>query len=531
MSDLELLIGLVAVAVVLVRLADLVSVPYPIVLVVAGLLIGLIPGAPGAQLPPDVIFLVFLPPLLFAAGQSTSPADLRKEVGALGGLVIGLSVVTMAAVAGVAMLLLPWLDWTEALLLGAIVAPTDPVAAVATFTRVGVPGRVARLVEAESLVNDAAALVLYRVFLIGVVSGALSLDTAIIEMVVGVAGGVAIGLAIGWLATKMQRQLLDPTLSILLTVVVAYAAYLTAEQIGASGVLSAVTAGIFVGAASRVDTDAATRLNGVAFWGTLVLALNVLLFILLGLRLPSILESVQNVLSVGEMIGYGAAISFVVVAVRLLWQFGPVTAGRYFSAALRFDTGDGWRERLVVGWSGMRGAISLAAALSLPFYLDSGANFEGREVLIFLTVAVILSTLVIQGLTLPLLIRGIGLANDTGQFSLAEALARVAITQVALDRLDQIEKELPDLPHHAIQRYRVFYEVRLERWQAAIERGSHPCEFEASLAYMPVIRQQMIDAERAELVRARREGKVDLSLFEQLQRELDLDEARLSGEE
>ena len=401
LSDLETLLLLVAVAVLFVRLADLVSIPYPIVLVLVGISIGMIPGAPGSEIPPKVIFLIFLPPLLFSAGLSTSPREMKEEMGALGGLVIGLSIVTMLAVAGAAQIVIPWLNWPEALLLGAIVAPTDPVAAIATFTRVGVPQRVSRLVESESMINDSTALVLYKVLLTAVVAGTFSFREAGIELVVGVIGGVPIGLAIGWIAARLQRSLDDPPLSILLSVVVAYAAYLVADNLGASGVLSAVTAGLYTGWVARSETSAETRLDANAFWATFILALNVLLFILLGLRLPSIVETVEDTMSIGQMIGYGALVSAVVIAVRLAWQFGPVTIGRIFSPALRFDTGDGWKERLVVGWSGMRGAVSLAAALSLPLTLDSGADFESRETLIFLTVAVIFATLVLQGLTLP----------------------------------------------------------------------------------------------------------------------------------
>ena len=374
LSDLETLLLLVAVAVLFVRLADLVSIPYPIVLVLVGISIGMLPGAPGSEIPPKIIFLIFLPPLLFSAGLKTSPREMKEELGALGGLVVGLSIVTMIAVAFVAQLAIPWLDWPEALLLGAIVAPTDPVAAIATFTRVGVPQRVAQLVETESMVNDSTALVLYRVFLTAVVAGTFSLHEAGISLVVEVAGGVLIGLAVGWVSSRLQRSLDDPPLSILLMVVVAYAAYLIADNVGASGVLSAVAAGLYTGWVARTETDAETRLDANAFWATFIFALNVLLFILLGLRLPSIIEAVQDTMTIAQMIGYGALISGVVIVVRLAWQFGPVTIGRIFSPALRLDTGDGWKERLVVGWSGMRGAVSLAAALSLPLTLENGAD-------------------------------------------------------------------------------------------------------------------------------------------------------------
>jgi Na+/H+ antiporter len=525
-SDLETLLLLIALAVLFVRLADLISIPYPIVLVVVGIAIGVIPGAPGTELPPNVIFLIFLPPLLFSAGLSTSPREMKEEMGALGGLVIGLSIATMLAVACAAQIVVPWLDWPEALLLGAIVAPTDPVAAIATFTRVGVPQRVSQLVEGESMINDSTALVLYRVLLTAVAAGTFSLSGAATDLVVGVVGGVLVGLAIGWVATRLQRSLEDPPLSILLSVVVAYASYLAAEHIGASGVLSAVTAGLYTGWMSRSEADAETRLDANAFWATFIFALNVLLFILLGLRLPSIIEAVEGTMTVAELIGYGALISAVVILVRLAWQFGPVTIGRFFSPALRFDTGDGWKERLVVGWSGMRGAVSLAAALSLPLTLDGGADFESRETLIYLTVTVIFSTLVLQGLTLPLLIRKIGLTADE-DWSEDEARARTALARVALERLDELERDRPDVPDEVFERFRKFHENRAARWKKALVKGDHPAETSKGFRSTPQIQRALIEAEREELLRQRTEGEVDHETHRRMERELDLEETRL----
>ncbi|MGK2955093.1 MAG: Na+/H+ antiporter [Solirubrobacterales bacterium] len=526
MTDLETLLLLVALAVLFVRLADMVSIPYPIVLVLLGISIGLLPGAPGAEIPPQVIFLIFLPPLLFAAGLATSPREMKEETGALGGLVIGLSIVTMLAVACAAQLIVPWLDWPEALLLGAIVAPTDPVAAIATFTRVGVPQRVSRLVESESMINDSTALVLYKVLLTAVVAGSFSLAEAGFELAVGVFGGILIGLGIGWITARLQRQLDDPPLSILLSVVVAYAAYLIADNVGASGVLSAVTAGLYTGWQARSNTDADTRLDANAFWATFIFALNVLLFILLGLKLPSIVEAVQDTMSIAQMIGYGALVSAVVIAVRLAWQFGPVTIGRIYSPALRFDTGDGWKERLVVGWSGMRGAVSLAAALSLPLTLDSGADFESRETLIILTVAVIFATLVLQGLTLPLLIRKIGLTTEEG-WSEDEARARAALAQVALDRIDELERSRPDVPEDVYERFRKVYGNRVARWKKALDRGDHPADTSKDFRVSPDIRRELIEAERHELLRQQDAGEVDAELHRRMERELDLEETKL----
>ena len=526
MAELDLLIILIAVSVVLVRLADLVQIPYPIVLVIAGIGIGFAPIPTEIELRPEVIFLVFLPPLLYAAGLTTSAEELKTEAGALGGLVVGLTLATMAAVAAVSVALIPGFTWLEGFLLGAIVCPTDPVAAVATFARVGVPKRVAVLVEGESLINDAVALVLYKVALAAVLTGALTGGEVVSDLVLAVAGGLAVGLAIAWTASLMQRRLDDPPLAILLSVVVAYGSYLVAEQIGASGVLAVVAAGVFSGWRSPVTQDAETRLTARSFWGALVFALNVILFILLGLRLPSILDAVSGHLSVWEMVGYGALVSLVVIVVRLAWQFGPVSAGRFFSPALRFDTGDGWKERLIVGWSGMRGAVSLAAALSLPIDIDSGLD-AGREIIVFLAVAVILSTLVFQGLTLPVLIKAIGL-GEKEEWSPEDSETRVALARAAMEKLEEIESDPPDhLPPGALERIRNLYEIREERWTRSAAGPDHHDRADRPFDAVAEVRLMLIDSERKALDELRSDGKISADSFAGIQRELDLDEARV----
>lgn len=526
MTDLEILIALVAVAVLLVRLADLIAIPYPIVLVLAGLAISAVPWVPDDGLSPEMIFLLFLPPLLFSAAQATSPRDLKVELAPISGLVVGLSITTMVAVAAVAQLFVPELDWTEALLLGAIVAPTDPVAAIATFSRVGVPERVSRLVEAESMVNDATALVFYRVLVAAVVTGAINLTSAAGELVVGVAGGILIGLAFGLVTVFLQRRLLDSALSILMTVVAAYGSYLAAEHVGASGVLSAVAAGILVGSRSRHTVDAETRLSGIAFWETFVFALNVLLFILLGLRLPSILDAVRNSFTAGELITHGLTVSLVVILVRIAWQYLPSTVGRVFPPALRFDTGETWRERFVVGWSGMRGAVSLAAALSLPLALDSGAPFGDRDLLAFLTISVIFATLVLQGLSLPAIIRWTGL-DRRQRVATDEIKARIAIAAAAQRRIDEIVGQRPDLPEDLVDRYRGLYEAREERWRSVLRRDERTTEEVELIRSLPDLRRQLIDAEREELISRRRRGLISIDAYRQLEHELDLDESRI----
>ena len=306
MNDIEILIALVAAAIVLVRIADAISIPYPIVLVLGGLAIGFIPGGPTLELQPDVVFLVFLPPLLQSAGYWSSPKELRAELVPLTWLVIGLTLATMVAVAAIAQAVIPSISWAEGFVLGAIVAPTDPVSAIATFQRVGVTDRVATLVEGESMVNDAVALVSYKVAVVAVVSGTLTAGEAVDDLVVGVIGGVAIGLAVSGIAQMALRRLDDAPLAILLTVFTAYASFALADGVGASGVLAAVSSGLFSGWRSHIIFDADLRLNAQSFWRVLVFALNAILFVLVGEQFPEILRRVGETFSPGEIVGLRA---------------------------------------------------------------------------------------------------------------------------------------------------------------------------------------------------------------------------------
>jgi CPA1 family monovalent cation:H+ antiporter len=525
-NDIETLIALVAVAILLVRIADAISVPYPIVLVLGGLAIGFLPGGPTLRLEPDVVFLVFLPPLLQSAGYWASPKELRAELLPLTWLVVGLTLATMAAVAAVAHAVIPEIGWGEGLVLGAIVSPTDPVSAIATFERVGITDRVANLVEGESMINDATALVAYKVALAAVVSGALTADEAFDDLIVGVAGGVAIGIAVAWLMLFALRRLDDTPLAILLTVFSAYAAFALADGIGASGVLAAVSSGIYAGWRSHAVMDADLRLNSQSFWRVLIFALNAILFVLVGLQFPDILRTVGHEFSPGQTVGYGLLISAVVVAVRVAWQFLPVSLGRILPALGDTGGGDDWRERLLIGWSGMRGAVSLAAALALPYTVDSGAPFGSRDLILYLTVAVIIVTLVGQGLTLPSLVRRLGLSS-TGPWVPEEAVARLAAAQAALDRLDELESDGAPLPDNALARLRELYQARLARSLAALGGDAGDAPIEDPLSGYRRLREDLIGTERRTLLQMRNDGRIKQDLFRRIQRDLDLDEARL----
>jgi CPA1 family monovalent cation:H+ antiporter len=525
-NDIETLIALVAAAIVLVRFADLVAIPYPIVLVLGGLGIGFIPGGPSLELDPDVVFLVFLPPILQSAGYWASPKELRSELLPLTWLVLGLSLATMVAVAVAAQYVIPSINGAEAFVLGAIVAPTDPVSAIATFEKIGVRDRVAALVEGESMVNDAVALVSYKVALAALVSGAFTAETVVDDLILGVVGGIAVGLVTAWLATRAVRRLDDPPLAIVLTVLLAYASFALADGIGASGVLAAVTSGLYSGWRSHEIFDADTRLNAQAFWRVLIFALNAILFVLVGLQFPEVLRRVGEQFSPGEIIGYGLLVSAVVVAIRVVWPFLPMALGRIAGRANTWSPGEDWRENLLIGWSGMRGAVSLAAALALPFSLDSGAPLGSRDLIIYLTVAVILVTLVGQGLTLPFVVRRLGLGAHEA-WAPDEAVARLAAAQAALDRLEEIEATEPGIPENAIQRLREVYQARFARCVAALSGEGGEVPIEDPLTGLRRARRQLIEVERGTLLRLRNEGRLKQDLFRRIEADLDLDEARL----
>lgn len=506
MDELEFLFVLLVAAAGLVRIADLIRVPYPIVLVLGGLAIGFIPGLPDIELPPDVVFLVFLPPLLTAAAYYASPQELRAEKGALVHLSLVLVLVTMAAVAVVAHELVDGISWAAAFVLGAVLAPTDAVAALATFKRARVPERVRVVAEGEVMLNDAAPLVAFRIAVGAATGSSFDAADAAAEFVVSAIGGIAIGIAAGWVVVHVVRRLSDAPLSILATVLASYGSYVAAEEAHVSGVLAAVLCGLYLGWHAPRTFDADVRLSAVSFWGVLEFTLNVLIFILLGLQFPAL----RDELPTNEVVVAGLAISATVIAIRLLAQFAPWVS-----------TADGWRERLVLGWSGMRGAISLAAALSIPL------DVPEREEIIVLTFFVIGVTLVGQGMTLSPLIRMLGV-REQRVWSPEEAMARLEAAQSALDRLDELEDEYGGELPEAVQRLRELYRARFRMCQDVLagEPDARAHARDQRFRY-GALRRELIGIEREALLGLRNEGALRPDTLRVIERELDLDEARL----
>lgn len=414
MTQFELMIVLLAIVVAFGVIAQWIRISYPILLVVGGLVLSLQPWAPRYELPPNIVFLAFLPPLLYAAAFNTEWRAFRKQIRAISLLAVGLVLFTTVAVAVVCRY---WLDlpWAVGFVLGAIISPPDAVAATAITQRIRVPRVVATILEGESLVNDASALVAYRVAIGVVASGVFVWWEAGLQFLMVNLGGIVLGLVGAVLATHLhrwlgRRKLADAKLTIAITLLTPYAVYLPAEHLHLSGVLATVAAGLWVGSRCEEMFPHDLYVEARAVWEMMEFLLNGVIFILIGFQLPIILESLGDGHQLPTLIGSAAVVSLVVIVARLVWMFPGAYLPRWIDRKLlgRPTPYPPWQSVTVIGWTGMRGVVSLAAAMAIPKVTADGTAFPCRDLIQFLTFAVIFATLVIQGLTLPVLIRLLG---------------------------------------------------------------------------------------------------------------------------
>jgi len=524
---LEFLIGLLGIVALLAQLARMVGVPYPIFLVLGGIGVGLVPGFPDVVLPPEIIFLVFIPPLLLSAALSSSPRDLRAHARPIGLLSICLVLLTTSTV-GAAAHFVVGLPWAAAFVLGAVVAPTDPVAAEATFRRLGVPDRVHTIVGGESIINDGTALVAYNIAVAAVVTGTFSVAGAGLEFLLVSGGGIIIGAVVARLVTPLYRRLVDPTILVVFTLIPAYASYILAERIGASGILAVVTLGLHVGWQAPKLFTARARVQSYSFWEVLTFLMDSLLFILVGLQFPVILNGMSEY-SFAQLLLYAALVCGAVIALRLLWFFFAPSSIPALDRLLRTRyLRAPWQERLVMGWSGMRGAVSLAAALAVPLQTQAGAEFPQRDLIIFLTYSVIFATLVFQGLTLPFLILSLGVRDEGNDARMAELEARLKATRAALGKLDGICDD-ENIPDRSRERLREIYEERIRRYESGLEAGHVTDEYQESSAAWSRWRRELFDAERETVVSLRDAGEINADVMRRVERDIDLEELRQSG--
>jgi len=521
MDHMEIILfGLLAAVAALSGLARWLGVPYPIALVVGGAALGFLPGTPDVELDPDLVLLLFLPPLLLNAAYFSSLRDLRANLRPIVLSAVGLVLATMCLVALAVHAVVPELPWAAAFALGAIVAPTDPLAASTIARQLGVPRRLVAVVEGESLINDGTALVAYRTAVAAAVGGTFDLMDASVDFVVDVAGGIAVGVVVGWILLRLMKLVFaDVLIGVTLSLWAGYAAYLPAEAAGVSGVLATVAAGLVIGRRGHEIGSSANRLSSYAFWEVLVFLLNAVLFVLVGLQLPGILEDQER--SAGTLLALGALASAAVIGARLLW----INTTPYVIRALDRRESQrarrvGWRQRQVSAWSGMRGSVSLAAALALPL------GFPERDLLIFLAFSVIFATLVLQGLTLPWVIRWLDV-HDDGRGAKEELKARKAAASAAVVRLRELGDE-EWTRDDTVERMIGLYEFRGRR---LAQRAGRPMDGddnpeERSVAYQRVVRE-VIEAQRREVIRLRDEGTISDDVMHALERELDLEDTRL----
>jgi CPA1 family monovalent cation:H+ antiporter len=525
-SDLQIIIAALFVSAALLNaIANWLDVPYPIPLVLGGLVLGLVPGIPHPQLNPDLVLLVFLPPLLYSSAFFADLRALRADARTIALSAVGLVLVTTAAVAYIGHELIG-LPWAMAFALGAIVSPTDPAAATAIMRRVGAPRRLVNILEGESLFNDATALVAFKVAVAAAVGESFSTGHTVLEFFRDAGGGIAIGLAVGWLIGTVRKRVTDINTELTISLFSAYGAFVPADQIGVSGVLAAVTCGVYLGFRAPEISSPESRMQADGLWSVLTFLLNAALFILIGLQLPVIVDGLAG-RPASEVIGYAAAVCGTVIAVRFAFNFLVTFLIRLLdrrpSQLARRGT---WRARIISGWAGMRGAVSLAAALALPLETHSGAPLPGRELIQFITFALILVTVVVQGLTLPWLIRRLGVVDDGTQEEKEELHARLVIARAALDRVEQLEAE-DWTRDNTIERLRRLYEFRQRRFK--IRAGKIEDEEgleEGSMLYQRMM-HEIYAAQRQALLGLRNSREISTEVARRVERELDLEESRL----
>jgi Na+/H+ antiporter len=527
-NDLQIFLAALFIsAAVLNSIANWLKVPYPIPLVIGGLAIGLIPGIPSIELDPDLVLLVFLPPLLYQAAFFYDLRALRDDARVIGLNAIGLTLATAAVVGVVAHEVID-LPWAVSFALGAIVSPTDPAAATAIMRRVGAPRRMVNILEGESLINDAAALVTFKVAVAAAIGEGVSAGATGLQFVGDAAGGIAIGLVAGTAIAEIRKRVNDVNTELAISLFSAYGAFIPADQLGLSGVLAVVSAGLVLGFRAPEIASPESRMQAFAMWSILTFLLNATLFILIGLQLPAIVDGLSGE-PAGQVVGYAALICAVVIAMRFAWtnvMTGVIrTLDRRPSQLARRGS---WQMRVAASWSGMRGSVSLAAALALPLTTNAGEPLPGRDLIQFITFSLILVTVVGQGLTLPWLIRRLGLIEDGVEEENEELKARLVIAGAALTRVDELEGE-EWTRDETIERVRALYSFRRRRFKARAGKLDGPevdgIE-ERSLAYQRLM-HEIYAAQRIELVRLRNERRISADVMRRVERELDLEEQRL----
>jgi len=523
-ATFQTLLLMLAVLAAVAVIARRVNIAPSILLVIAGVVLGLVPGLPPVVLAPELVLLVILPPVIYSAGVSMSWREFRFNLRPITLLAFGAVVFTTCAVAVAAYYVLG-LPWAVGFLLGAIVAPPDVVAPLAIARRLGLPRRLVVVLEGEGLVNDATALVLYRFAVAAIVTGTFSFWQATAAFGVIVVGEIAYGIGIGWLSLRLRRWARDPRVEITLSLMTPYVAYWLPEHLGGSGVLATVAAGLYVSWRGPLLISSATRLQGIFFWDLFIYLVEGLVFLLTGLQARYLIEHADG-FTLRELLTAVAVTTAIVIAARFVWVFPAVYLPRWLSPSLaRRDPSPPWQWTFVLAFTGVRGVVSLAAALAIPLTLAGGAPFPNRELVIVAAFGVIVVTLVGQGLMLPSVIRWLGLGRE-GEAERArehadELKARLAAIEAAERRLAAIAAER-NLSADVAALLHARHEVRRQQFPATPTDGLETAKLNSAL------RLELIAVEREVLHRLLREGRITDEARRRLERELDLEEAAIA---
>jgi Na+/H+ antiporter len=523
-ATIQTLLLLLAIGVVVAVVAQRMKTAPSILLVIAGVALAFIPGLPTIELAPELVLLVILPPLIYSAGVSMSWREFRFNLRPIALLAFGCVVFTTCAVAVAMHYLLGW-QWSVAFLLGAIVAPPDVVAPLAIARRLGLPRRLVVVLEGEGLANDATALILYRFAVAAIATGTFSLGKAAGTFALIVVGEIIWGIAVGWLALWLRHWARNPRVEITLSVMTPYLTYWVPEHLGGSGVLATVAAGLYVSWNGPLLISASTRLQGIFFWDLLIYLIESLVFLVTGLQARTLLEKAQS-FSMRDLLIATAITTVIVIAARFVWMFPAVYVPRWLSPSLRKrDPSPRWQTPFFLAFTGVRGVVSLAAALAIPLYTIHPEPFPKRDLILFVTFGVIVFTLVGQGSMLPSVVRWLGLQRDAAAERQREREAEYAAREQALDaalrHLEAVatERQLPDA---ALELLRARHAQRVRQLPRSTEAG-------LDFGHLSIdLRIDLIDAERRFLYQLLREGKLTDEARRRIERELDLEEESIA---
>ena len=536
MENFKIVVFIMVILISLTAIVNRKKFPFPILLVAAGLIIGFVPQLPNLALDPDIVFLIILPPLLYDAASKTSWHEFRTSIRPISTLAITLVFFTTVAVAITAHYFIPGFSWPLAFVLGAVVSPPDAVAASGIIKGLGLNKKVITILEGESLVNDASALIAYRYAVMAVTTGTFVFWKAGLQFLLVAGAGVLIGIAVGYLFVLAYKKITtNPVVETSLTLLAPFVSYLAAEEVHMSGVLAVVSTGLVISWRSPEVFSYQARIRIRGLWDTLIFLLHGFVFILIGLQLPSIIRGLGNYPFL-QILGYGLLISLVTIVVRIIWVFAGTGWGNFFkkktpgTITVEIKEDDTWKNVLVVAWTGTRGVISLAAALALPLFLEDGTPFPKRNSIIFLSFVVIFVTLVVQGLSLPLLIRWLKIKPQDNTAAEEKELQ----LSLATSTLNYIDNELPvSLENKSQEQLREKYELLINSLTKEVQLHKKAKQDDAKLRSAPPddltkAKLEISKFQRELLVKMHKEGEFSDAAIKRVERELDIDEMKLN---